>query len=101
MRRSEIHAIDALTSVWESVSIRRYGDGQWSVSLGSVGDQRPNTGIVYADERETGYVCINGGCRQVMSGYHSDRADAIADAQSIAARFEDVLSAAPDKGEEG
>ncbi len=97
----DIAIIDALTTYWESVSIRRYGDQQWSVSLGSLGDQREDTGIVYADDRETAYVTVTGGCRQVMSGYHPTRAAALADAQAIAGRFEDILAGAPEPAAEG
>ena len=90
----EMEIIDALTTYWGSFGIRRCGDKQWSVSLSSLGDQRGDTGIVYADDRETAYACINGGCRQVASGYHATRAAALADAYAIARRFEEIIDAA-------
>ena len=88
----EMELIDLLTSNWESVGIRRYGDRTWAVSLGRLGDQRGDTGIIYADWRQTGLVCINGGMRQVQSGYHPTRQAALADARDIASRFDELVA---------
>ena len=88
----EMELIDLFTSKWESVGIRRYGDATWAVSLGQLGDQRGDTGIVYADERQTGLVCINGGMRQVQSGYHPTRKAALIDARDIASRFDELVA---------
>lgn len=60
--------------------------------LGQLGDQRGDTGIIYADERQTGLVCINGGMRQVQSGYHPTRQAALADARDIASRFDELVA---------